>query len=354
MRKIAIVEWGEPLQALEAPTPAPSGSEVLVRVEACGVCHSDVHIWDGYFDLGAKGRLRLADRGTKLPFTPGHEIVGRVAALGPDAEGVAIGKSYIVYPWIGCGQCAACRGGKELLCPLNRALGVRCDGGFGDHVIVPHPRYLVPYDGIQRDLACTYACSGITAFSALKKALPLAAEDWVCVIGAGGVGASALQMAAAVTSAKVLVADIDAAKREYALGAGAAAVVDNGAAGAVKQVMTLTNGGAAAVIDFVGSGATLQFAMDAARRGGKVVVVGLFGGAATIAPILFPNKLLTVQGSYVGTLEDLKELIGLVQAGRIAPIPIETRPAADASAVLADLKSGGRILGRVVLTHDAA
>src|SRR5438105_11571218 len=144
MRAMQIIEWGKPLEARDYPDPEPQGEEVLLRVEAAGVCHSDVHIWDGHFDLGEGKQISLASRGVQLPFTMGHEIAGEVAALGPQASGVEIGDKVVAYPWIGCGQCAACQKGEELLCLRPRTLGTRVAGGYGTHVLVPHRRYLLP------------------------------------------------------------------------------------------------------------------------------------------------------------------------------------------------------------------
>jgi len=150
---------------------------------------------------------------------------------------------------------------------------------------------------------------------------------------------------------KVIVADIDAQKRGHARQMGAVATVDNAAPDAVKQVMEATGGGAAAAIDFVGSPKTMEFGVNILRKGGKLVMVGLYGGAYPISTVLFPFKMMTLEGSYVGTLDDLRELLALVQAGKVPPIPLETRPADQASAALADVKSGGKVRGRVVLDH---
>jgi D-arabinose 1-dehydrogenase-like Zn-dependent alcohol dehydrogenase len=352
MRAMQIIEWGKPLEARDYPDPEPAGEEVLLRVEAAGVCHSDVHIWDGYFDMGNGRQISLASRGVALPFTMGHEIAGEVVALGPRAAGVAAGDKVVAYPWIGCGECAVCRKGEELLCLNPRTLGARRAGGYATHVLVPHARYLLPYGGVPQALAATYACSGITALSALKKTRGhVGADDHLAIIGAGGVGGSAVHIAPAVVAGKIVVADIDGAKRAHARQMGAVATVDNGAADAVKEVMAVTGGGAAAAIDFVGSPQTMEFGVNILKKGGKLVMVGLFGGALPISTVLFPFKMMTIEGSYVGTLEDLRELIALAEAGKVPPIPIEPRPADAASAALADLKSGGRVRGRVVLRH---
>jgi D-arabinose 1-dehydrogenase-like Zn-dependent alcohol dehydrogenase len=353
MRAMQIIEWGKPLEAREYPDPEPKSEEVLLRVGAAGVCHSDVHIWDGYFDLGGGQQISLESRGVRLPFTMGHEIAGEVAALGPQASGVKVGDKVVAYPWIGCGECAVCRKGEELLCLNPRTLGTRRAGGYGTHVIVPHGRYLLPHQGVPQGLAATYTCSGITAFSALKKTRGhLGTDDHLVIIGAGGVGGNAVHIAPAAVDGKVIVADIDAQKRAHARQMGAVATIDNAAPDAVKQVMEATSGGAAAAIDFVGSPKTMEFGVNILRKGGKLVMVGLYGGAYPISTVLFPFKMMTLEGSYVGTLEDLRELLALVQAGKVPPIPIETRPADQASTALSDLKSGGKVRGRVVLQHQ--
>jgi D-arabinose 1-dehydrogenase-like Zn-dependent alcohol dehydrogenase len=353
MRAMQIIDWGQPLEMREYADPEPKGEEVLLRVESAGVCHSDVHLWDGHFDLGGGQQISMAQRGMSLPFTMGHEIAGEVAALGPHAAGVNIGDKVVAYPWIGCGECTVCKRGEELLCNTPRTLGTRVAGGYGTHVIVPQARYLLPYDGIPQILAATYTCSGITAFSALKKTRERleGPDDHVVIIGAGGVGGSAVHIAPAAVPGRIIVADIDAQKRAHARQMGAVATIDNAAPDAVRQVMQATGGGAAAAIDFVGSPQTMQFGINVLKKGGKLVMVGLYGGACPVATVMFPFKMMTIEGSYVGTLDDLRELLALVEAGRVPPIPIETRPAEEASQALADLKAGGRVRGRVVLQH---
>jgi D-arabinose 1-dehydrogenase-like Zn-dependent alcohol dehydrogenase len=352
MRAMQIIEWGQPLEARDYPDPEPKDEEVLLRVEAAGVCHSDVHIWDGHFDLGDGKHISLESRGVHLPFTMGHEIAGEVLALGPRAAGVKVGDKVVAYPWIGCGQCDVCKKGEELLCLRPRTLGTRVAGGYATHVIVSNARYLLPHHGVPQDLAATYTCSGITAYSALKKTRDhLGKEDHLVIIGAGGVGGSAVHIAPAAVDGKIIVADIDAQKRAHARQMGAVATIDNSAPDAVKQVMEATNGGAAAAIDFVGAPKTMEFGVNILRKGGKLVMVGLYGGANPISTVLFPFKMMTIEGSYVGTLEDLRELLALGQAGKVPPIPLEHRPADQVSAALSDLKSGGRVRGRVVLQH---
>lgn len=350
MHAMQIIEWGRPLEARDYPDPKPQGTQVLVRVEACGVCHSDLHIQEGYFDFGGGRKLELGKLGVKLPHTMGHEIVGEVAAVGPEAVGAKVGDRRVVHPWIGCGTCEFCERGEELLCGSLRSLGARTDGGYADQVMVPHPRYLIDHDGVPAELACTYTCSGVTAYSALKKLAHLPARDVVVVIGAGGVGLNAVMLAKAVLKCRVVVADIDLKHREAALQAGAAAAFDNADPASVAKLKAMTGSGAGAggAIDFVGAPATAQFGIDVLRKGGTLVVVGLFGGAAPIPLPLFPQRILTVRGSYVGDLHDITELMALVKAGKVPPIPIKTRPLAEINHVLDDLRAG-KVLGRVVV-----
>jgi D-arabinose 1-dehydrogenase-like Zn-dependent alcohol dehydrogenase len=348
MRSYQIVEWGEALEKRDTETPEPQGAEVLVRVSACGVCHSDIHIWDGYFDLGGGRRITLGDRGVDLPFTMGHEVVGVVAALGPEVDGVEVGDRRVVFPWIGCGTCKVCLRDEELLCLNPRTVGTRKPGGYADHVIVPHARYLLDYEGIPTELACTYACSGITAYRALKETGAFGEDDDIVIIGAGGVGLSAVHLAPNLIKGKIIVADVDAEKRSIARQSGAHHTVDNSEREALKEIRKLTEGGASAAIDFVGAPATTQFGADAVRKGGTVVSVGLYGGSMPLSLALMPLKMLTIRGSYVGTLEDLREVLALAKAGKVAPIPLDPRPIAKVNDALNDLRAG-RVAGRVVL-----
>jgi D-arabinose 1-dehydrogenase-like Zn-dependent alcohol dehydrogenase len=349
MKAYQIVEWGAPLEEREVPVPEPKGTEVLIKITACGICHSDIHIWDGYFDLGGGNRITLKERGVQLPFTMGHEPVGEVAAVGPEAEGVAVGDKRVVYPWIGCGECRVCKLGDELLCTTPRTVGTRRAGGYAEYCIAPHPRYLVPFDGVEATYAATCACSGVTAYSALKKANFLRDDESLLTIGAGGVGLAGVGMAKSMVKGKLVVADVDPAKRAAALAAGADAVIDNGAKDALKQLMEATGGGPNAAIDFVGSPATSGFAVGALARGGVLVVVGLYGGAMPLSLAMLPLRYIRLVGSYVGTLQEMHELMGFVKAGKVRPIPITPRPLHEAPQAIRDLRDG-KTVGRYVLT----
>lgn len=342
----AITAYGEPLQRLEAATPVPHGSEVLIEITECGVCHSDVHLHDGYFGMGGDAKLDVR-AGRQLPFTLGHEIGGRVVAVGPDATGVKIGDRRVAYPWIGCGACPACARGEEQLCNKPANLGIQKNGGYASHVIVPHPRYLLDFGNADAALAAAYMCSGITAFGAMKKLGTVTSQDPIVIVGLGGVGMMGLQFARALFDAPVIGVDVDQSKLDAALKAGASSVVNSREDGALKKLVAET-GGAYAAVDFVGSELSFAFAQGAVRKGGKVIVVGLFGGAFSMPIPMLPMRAISISGSYVGSLAETEAMMELVRAGKIDPIPVTRRKLSEASATLDDLRKG-TIVGRVVL-----
>jgi len=349
MRSYRVTEFGAPLSEVDAQTPMPSGTEVVLRVKAAGVCHSDLHIWEGGYDLGRGRRLSLKDRGIALPLTMGHETVGEVLALGPDATGVEPGEVRLVYPWIGCGKCAVCLADNENYCATPRSIGVYCDGGYADHIVVPHPKYLVDLKGLDPVTAAPYACSGVTTYSALKKLSELIGREPIVIIGAGGLGLMAIGLLKAMDGVGAVVVDIDARKRDAALAAGALAAVDGSAPDAVAQLTRAAGQPIRGVIDLVGSTQTAALGFDCLGKGGKLVIVGLFGGAAPWALPLIPIRAVTIQGSYVGNLIETRELIDLVRRKSVPPIPVTRLPFDQANAALTALRDG-KLVGRAVLT----
>lgn len=348
MLRQSLIDYGKPLQTTEVETPRPQGTEVLLRVSHCGVCHSDIHLQDGYFDLG--GGQKLDVRGLRsLPFTFGHEIAGTVEAVGPEVHGVQVGKRYAAYPWIGCGKCGLCGRGDEHMCNAPRALGITVDGGYATHVMVPNPRYLLDMEGIAPEIAGPLMCSGLTGYSAIKKAIPYLRAGPLLIVGLGGVGMMGLQFARALTDKPILVADIDASKREAALKLGAKEAFDPADAGARKAVGKASGGGVGAAVDFAGSDKSLGFAHSTVAKGGAAIVVGLIGGSFSLPVPMFPLRALTVMGSYVGSTSEAREMMDLVKAGKIAPIPVEKRPLDQTSRSLDDLREG-KVVGRVVIT----
>lgn len=360
MRAWAVVENGKPLREIELPTPEPTGTEVLLEVTHCGVCHSDLHIWEGHYDLGpSRGTLSLRDRGVTLPLAMGHEIVGRVLRWGPGAEGapgLAAGAARIVYPWIGCGSCDRCRAEEDNMCAVAaRSIGIYRHGGYATHVLVPEPRHLVDPGDLDPALAATYACSGITVYSAVRKALPLPPEEPVVLVGAGGLGLAAIGVLLALGHRRVVSVDVSEEKLAAARDAGATDTVLAGASEAetTARVLAATGGPVMAVVDLVNGTATARAAFDALRKGGKLIQVGLFGGELALPLPIMAMRALTVQGSYVGNPKELRELVALAQGGRLRPLPVATVPMGEADAALMRLRDG-RVTGRVVLRAEAA
>ena len=352
MKSMQILEWGKPLEMRDVETPVPQGKQILIAVEYCGVCHSDLHIHEGFFDLGNGVRFPISERGVHPPFTMGHEPVGRVVAVGPKANPELLGRSFVIYPWISCEGCEPCLNGLTQICDAPKIIGTRVDGAYADHIIVPDEKFLVDYGDINPVLACTLACSGLTVFSALKKILPqkLGGQDTILIIGAGGLGLSAVMLAKSLSDAQIVIADIDQTKLDTAMDLGANKSVLSNSKNASEQIKAFAaaGNGLAASLDFVGLPQTMQLGLDSLRKGGVHVHVGLFGGAhqLSLPPLSF--RMLQIRGSYVGTLEEFKELISLVRNGMRMELPLEVRPLAEANVALNDLREG-EIVGRVVL-----
>jgi D-arabinose 1-dehydrogenase-like Zn-dependent alcohol dehydrogenase len=347
LHRQSLTAYAAPLCETVVDCPQPTGTQVLVRIARCGVCHSDLHMQDGYFLLGDGKQLDVR-AGRTLPFTLGHEIAGTIASAGPEARDATPGRAVAIYPWIGCGQCAACKAGDENICAAPRHLGITVDGGFASHVLIPHPRYTIDYAPLSASYAGALMCSGLTAYAALKRLSDRAARAPLLLVGLGGVGLMGLALARAMYGTAPYVADIDANKRAAALAAGAAAAFDPADPGARKELLK-ASGGIYAACDFVGSDKSLNFATGVLAKGGKVVVTGLIGGTFTTAVAMLVLKAMSIEGTQTGTLAEARELIDLVRAKNIAAPPIAERPLDQAQATLDDLRAG-RIVGRVVLT----
>ena len=311
MKSFQVADFNAPLKEVDAPTPQPSGTQVLLKVKAAGVCHSDLHIWEGGYDLGhGRKPLSLKDRGVSLPRTMGHESAGEIVAFGPDVTaadkgGLKVGDVALVYPWLGCGKCDTCVGGDENMCAIKpNAIGVYCDGGYADHMTVPNAKYLIDLKGLDPVTAAPYACSGVTTYSALKKVekdLQHADRDHRrrrsrpdgadVVEGDGRQGRHRRRY-----------------RRAQARGGGSCRRARHrrrqGCRDALEQLQKKAGGPIRAVIDLVGSAQTTQLGFDCLAKGGKLIIVGLFGGGATFALPLIPIKAVTIQGSYVGNLRE--------------------------------------------------
>src|SRR5918996_1818888 len=349
MKSAKIIEINQPLQIYESKTPKPRGSQVLVKVQSSGVCHSDIHLWEGGYE-GPQGQfLKTTDRGVKYPLTPGHEIAGIVDGLGEEAEGFAKNERVLVYPWIGEGRCPACRIGQENLCDRPRSLGVYTDGGYAEYVLVPSYRYLLKTgDELDTNASATLSCSALTAYGAVKNA-SLKPNDNVVIVGAGGLGLMAIQLAKAVTGSKIIAMDLDDEKLGAAKKNGADNTINSKKEDPVKTVMELTDKmGADAVIDFVNASKTVESDIQFLRRRATLVLVGFFGGELKLSLVSMPTRAYRLIGSYTGTLSEMVELVSLARRGVIKPLVSNRFKLNQATEALTMLKEG-KILGRGVI-----
>jgi alcohol dehydrogenase, propanol-preferring len=349
MRAARITQVNEPLQIQELQTSKPTGSQVLIKVQSSGVCHSDIHLWEGGYQGPAGVFLKTTDRGVKYPLTPGHEIAGVIDSLGEQAEGFSKNEKVLVYPWIGEGLCPACRVGEENLCDKPRSLGIYTDGGYSDYVLVPSYKYLVKIgEELDTDSSAPLSCSALTAYGAVKNA-NLKPDDNVVVVGAGGLGLMAIQLAKAITGSRIIAMDLDDEKLKAAKENGAANTINSKKEDPVKAIMELTgNMGADAVIDFVNASKTVETDMQLLRRRAKLVLVGLFGGELKLNLVSMPTKAYKLIGSYTGSITDLVQLVSLAKRGVIRPIISNRFKLNQATEALTMLKNG-KILGRGII-----
>jgi len=340
--------WGTAPEKVEHTIPIPKGREVLIRVTHAGVCHSDVYIMDGYQDLGDGEKIDFSESTMPIPLTMGHEIVGEIVATGLKDDEALIGQSRLIYPWIGCGNCISCNAGSDNHCQNPKTLGIFSHGGYSDYVLVPDSKYLVDASGIDPAWACTLACSGVTIFSAFEQIKPQKPGSSIAIIGLGGLGLMAVSMAKALGFDNVIACDIEDTRLKEAQKLGAKSTLNTRSETALDDLTKLSNDNLYGVIDTVGLPVTVNLAIDACMKGGKIVLVGLQGGRIALPLPTLPFKALSLIGTYTGSLSDLKALIPLARSGAIAPMPIEMRPMNCLHETLEDLRRG-EIIGRVVL-----
>jgi len=356
LKAARIVEANKPLEISELEIPEPKENQVIVKVKAVGVCHSDLHLWEGGYDLGDGSFMKVTDRGVKYPVTPGHEIVGSIAKMGSAVTGFSEGDNVLVYPWIGEGTCPACKAGNENLCDSPKSLGVFQDGGYAEQVLVPHFKYLVKVSGIDLEPAASLACSGLTAYTAVKKA-NMNSPEYLVIIGAGGLGLMGIQIAKAITNAKVICVDLDDKKLDIAKKMGADFVINTnvigsvttGSGNAVQKIISICdNKGADSVIDFVNAPQTAKTGIAVLRKRGNLVLVGLFGGSIDLSLVTIPLKAITIQGAYTGNYNDFVELIELAKKGTIKQVISERYSLNQSNNALENLKQR-KIIGRAVI-----
>ena len=348
MKSAKIPGPNEPLVIDESENPKPHGTQVLIKVKSEGVCHSDLHLWEGGYDLGDGQFLKVTDRGVKYPVTPGHEIVGTVQEIGENVSNVVVGDDVLVFPWMGCGECPACDTGNENLCDTPKSMGLFQNGGYADHTLIPDSKYLAKLDGVDPDAATSLACSGLTAYTAIKKANQNSPE-FIVIVGAGGLGLMGVQIASEITKAKIICTDLDDAKLETAKEMGAHFTINSKDPKTVQKILSLCNEkGADSVVDFVNAPPTVKTGLAVLRKRGNLVLVGLFGGSIELSLVTIPLKSIIIQGAYTGNYSDMVELLELARKGVINPVISKRYSLDEAGTALEDLKAR-KIIGRAVI-----
>ena len=347
MKAAQIIEPNKSLKISEIETPKPTGMQVLVKVKAVGVCHSDLHLWEGGYDTG-DGFMKVTDRGVKFPVIPGHEIVGKVSEIGDSVTEIKVGDDVLVYPWIGCGNCPTCEKGDTNLCEAPKSLGVFQDGGYAEYSIVPDYKFLIKISGIDLEGAASLSCSGLTAYTAVKKAISNSPEN-ILIVGAGGLGLMGVQIAKALCNANIICADLTDEKLQKAKEMGADYTVNTSDSVASKNIMSICNEkGVDSIVDFVNAPPTVKLDLSVIRKRGNIVLVGLFGGAVDLPLVSIPLKAITIQGAYTGNYNDMIELIDLAKRDIIKPIVSKHYSMDEANNALEDLKNR-KVIGRSVI-----
>jgi propanol-preferring alcohol dehydrogenase len=305
-------------------------------------------LWEGGYDLGDGKFMKVTDRGVKYPVTPGHEIVGTVENVGDAVSDISKGDDVLVFPWIGCGECPACKVGNENLCDAPRSMGVFQDGGYADYALIPNSKYLAKLDGVDPDVATSLACSGLTAYTAIKKANQNSPE-FLVIVGAGGLGLMGVQLANAITDAKIICVDLDDKKLEIAKEMGADYTINSKDPETIQKIMSICNDkGADSVVDFVNAPPTAKLDFAILRKRGNLVLVGLFGGSFELSLVTIPLKSIVIQGAYTGNYDDMVELLALARKGIINPVISKRYSLDETNAALEDLKAR-KIIGRAVI-----
>jgi propanol-preferring alcohol dehydrogenase len=337
MKATRFIEVGKPIEIAELPDPQVGPTDVLVRIAGAGVCHSDLHVIDGEVNVRQR------------PITLGHENAGVVEAVGEQVSDLKPGDGVAVFGAWGCGTCAQCERGEDNLCLKPVFPGVTVDGGWAEKLLVPHPRNLVPLDGLDPVIAAPLTDAALTPYRAVRKVQPkLGPGRTLAIIGVGGLGHMALQIVRALAPAtRVIAIDISAEKLAMARELGADHCVDaRGEVGAAVKAAT-GGAGADAVIDFVGNDPSLANAAASVAVSGKLVIVGIAGGTLPFSFWKMPLEC-EVTTSIWGNRQELKEVLELARRGLIAP-HIERQPLSAINDVIARLHAG-QVRGRVVLT----
>ncbi len=335
MRAAIVKEFGKPLIVEHVPVPQPGAGEILVKVKACGVCHTDLHAADGDWPVRPSP-----------PFIPGHEVAGVVAAVGPGVTNVKEG-DHVGVAWLhdACLRCEYCETGWETLCDHQHNTGYSCNGGFADYVIADAAFTARLPNHMDFAEIAPILCAGVTTYKGLKETEAQPGE-WVAISGVGGLGHVAIQYAKAM-GLKVIALDITAAKLNLARMAGADIAINATLPDTISEVTKVTDGGVHGVLVTAVSPVAFSQALSLVRKKGTISLVGLPPGRFATPIFDVVLKRITIRGSIVGTRRDLDEAIAFA-ADRKVKAAIHRVPLEDINRVFTDLKEG-RIDGRVVL-----
>jgi propanol-preferring alcohol dehydrogenase len=336
MKAAVLREFKKPLAIEEVGQPQPGADEILIRVEACGVCHSDVHIADGDWPQFAKI--------VKTPLTLGHEIAGVVVEKGSGVQDLQIGDR-VGVPWIywTCGECESCREGNENLCRRQKITGVTVDGGYAEFVKAPTSYALKIPDNLSSVEAAPLFCAGVTVYRALKHSGLLPGQR-LAVFGIGGLGHLAVQFGRAV-GAEVVAIDISEEKLILARSLGASATINASTNNVIKELRN--RGGVHVSLVTSAARAAYETAFHCLRPTGTLLVVGLPADPICFPAILMAAGEIRIQASTVGTRQDLREVLAMAAAGKVR-CQVAARPLAEVNEVLDQLRRG-QVSGRLVL-----
>jgi alcohol dehydrogenase, propanol-preferring len=336
MKAAVLHAFKTPLVIEDVPRPSLSPDDLLIAVEACGVCHSDVHVAQGDWP-------QLAPI-VKKPLILGHEVTGRVVETGANVRELRVGDR-VGVPWIfwTCGACEFCREGHENLCANQKITGVSVDGGYAEFLKAPASHATKIPDALSSMEAAPLFCAGVTVYRALQKATILAGQR-VAIFGVGGLGHLALQMAAGLGGQVIA---IDVSEEKLALAESLGATETCNAAGAEVEKKLRRLGAHVALVTSAAKSA-YDLAFSCLRPTGTLLVVGLPAENICFPPILMAALEINVHATAVGTRQDLRAVLALAAAGKLRPQVI-ARPLCEANAVLEALRQG-KISGRVVLT----
>ena len=337
MKAAVLHEFKKPLAFKDVPHPSLEASDVLIQVEACGVCHSDLHVADGDWPQFAPI--------TKLPLILGHEIAGRVVEKGSAVQDFQSGDR-VGLPWIywTCGGCEFCRQGNDNLCTRQKITGVTEDGGFAEFVKAPASHVVRIPDGLATVEAAPLFCAGVTVYRALQRA-KISPGQRLAIFGIGGLGHLAVQVAREF-GAEVIAVDMMDEKLHLAESLGAAYGYNAASTNVPKELRA--KGGVHVALVTSATKAAYDTAFACVRPSGMLLAVGLPAEPICFAPILMAAKEVRIQASAVGTRQDLGEVLALASKGRIC-CRVATRPLSDANLALDELRHG-QVSGRIVLT----